>query len=87
MKNTGTVLGALLIGAALGAVAGILLAPAKGSDTRKKLADGTKDLTGSLKNKFTRSAEKVEEFANEKKENLEEFYNNVHSKSNPVATA
>ncbi|PBQ32995.1 hypothetical protein CNR22_14825 [Sphingobacteriaceae bacterium] len=87
MKNTGTILGALLIGAALGAVAGILLAPDKGSETRKKLMEGSKDLAGNLKNKFMRSAEKVEDFANEKKENLEEFYHNVHSASNPVATA
>jgi gas vesicle protein len=34
-KNRGTLIGGMFIGAAIGAVAGLLLAPRKGRDTRK----------------------------------------------------
>jgi gas vesicle protein len=36
-KNRGALIGGMLIGAALGAVAGLLVAPRKGQDTRKIL--------------------------------------------------
>lgn len=39
MDNTGKVLFAALVGAAAGAVAGVLLAPASGEETRKKLKE------------------------------------------------
>ena len=40
MSENGKVLSALLLGAAAGAVLGLLLAPEKGSDTRKKIKTG-----------------------------------------------
>lgn len=39
-------------GAAIGALAGILLAPDKGSETRKKIAGKAGDLTDSVKSSF-----------------------------------
>jgi gas vesicle protein len=39
MDNTGKVLFAALVGAAAGAVAGVLMAPASGEETRKKLRE------------------------------------------------
>ena len=42
----------ILIGAAAGAVLGILFAPEKGSDTRKKIGKKSSDLKESLKTKF-----------------------------------
>ena len=45
-------IGALLLGAAVGGALGILLAPDKGSETRKKILAKSDDLTDSLKEKF-----------------------------------
>jgi gas vesicle protein len=52
-NNTGKIVGALLIGAAVGATIGLLSAPAKGKDTRKKIVDKAGDISDTLKNKFS----------------------------------
>lgn len=51
-NNTGKVILALLVGAAVGGALGILLAPQSGKETRKKIAGKTDDFTKSLKSKF-----------------------------------
>ena len=50
--ESGKLLLGLLAGVAVGAALGILFAPAKGSDTRKKIYDKGEDLTEGLKEKF-----------------------------------
>jgi len=68
-NNTGKMIGALLLGAAIGGALGILFAPDKGSETRKKIAGKTNDLTDSLKEKFNsllEEAKKEIEAAKEK---------------------
>src|SRR5687768_12159307 len=53
MSNNGKILWAVLAGAAVGAVAGILFAPAKGEDTRKRIGDQAKKLTDGVKDLVT----------------------------------
>jgi gas vesicle protein len=68
-NDTGKIIGALLIGAAIGGVLGILFAPDKGSETRKKIAGETNDFTEALKEKFNvflEEAKKEFETAKEK---------------------
>jgi gas vesicle protein len=68
MANTKTLLG-FLAGAAVGALAGILLAPDKGSETRKKISKKTSDLGDSLKGSFNDFVDGIKDsYANMKSE-------------------
>lgn len=58
MKNSNVLLG-VLGGVAIGAVLGVLFAPAKGSETRKKIADKGGDLTDSFKDSVNKLSEKI----------------------------
>jgi len=51
MNNNSKIILALLGGVAIGAAIGILLAPDKGSETRKKMADAAKDFGDKAKEK------------------------------------
>jgi gas vesicle protein len=72
MANTKTLLG-FLAGAAVGALAGILLAPDKGSETRKKISKKTGDLGESLKGTF-----------NDFIDGIKESYSNVKTEAEDV---
>jgi gas vesicle protein len=50
--SSGKVVLGLLAGIATGAIVGILLAPDKGSDTRKKISKKSADYTGMVKDKI-----------------------------------
>lgn len=73
MNSTGKILTALVAGAALGAVAGILLAPDKGSETRRKLKEKGKKFKDDVKDKFRQGKEKFEDMAKAAKEKAEEL--------------
>ena len=55
------ILSGVLIGAAAGAILGILFAPDRGSETRRKISQKGNDLTDALKNKFNDFVDSVSE--------------------------
>ncbi len=59
--SAGKLLTGILIGAAAGAVLGILFAPDKGSETRKKIAQKGGDLKDTIRNKFNELGEAISE--------------------------
>ncbi len=68
MNTTGKLFTAVAAGVVAGAVLGILFAPDKGSETRKKISKKGKDVADDLKDKF----EKVKEKFNEIKEDMQQ---------------
>lgn len=54
-------LAGVLIGAAAGAVLGILFAPDKGSETRKKISEKSGEMGDNVKNKFNELGEAISE--------------------------
>ncbi|MBM6498545.1 YtxH domain-containing protein [Flavobacterium macrobrachii] len=58
MKNNNVLLG-ILGGVAVGAALGILFAPAKGSETRKKIADKGNDLKDNFKDSLSKLTDKI----------------------------
>jgi gas vesicle protein len=59
MKNSSKIFAALVVGAAVGAVLGIMFAPDKGSETRKKINEEGKKMSDALKNKYNEMKEKM----------------------------
>lgn len=60
-NDTGKLIGAVLLGAAIGAALGILFAPDKGSETRKKLVKGLHDLADEVDDALKQAKEETEE--------------------------
>ena len=52
MNSGSKVLLGVLAGAATGAILGVLFAPDKGEETRKRISEGSRDVTDNLKTKF-----------------------------------
>ena len=52
-NNTGKIIGAVLVGAAIGGILGILFAPDKGSETRKKILAKGEDFKDLIQDKIT----------------------------------
>ncbi len=77
MNNSGKILAAAAAGVAAGAMLGILFAPDKGSETRKKITDQGKKMADGVKDKFNKGKEKLndlkEDITQTVKEKLEEF--------------
>lgn len=84
-KNLSTGLVALLAGVGIGAVAGILFAPEKGSVLRKRLHDRHTEGVDELKRKVKGLKRKVKEKAVEKEHEFEARFNNLLAKADHKA--
>lgn len=77
MNNTGKIVTAVAAGAVAGAVLGILFAPDKGSETRKKINEQGKKVAEGLKTKFEKVSGKCNDLKDDirqkMKETAEEF--------------
>lgn len=71
--SSSKILVGFLAGAAVGALAGILFAPDKGSNTRKKIATKSGDITDSVKNSFNDFIDGVKQTYSGAKEDVEEL--------------
>ena len=83
MSNSKTLLG-FLAGAAVGALAGILFAPDKGSSTRKKILKKGEDLGESLKSSFNDFVDSAKSMYSSAKEDGEEAIEKGKSKMNTL---
>lgn len=71
MNNTGKIVTALATGAVAGAVLGILFAPDKGSETRKKISDAGKKLAEGVEKNLKRGKEKLAHLEDKVKEKMD----------------
>src|ERR1044071_682632 len=73
MKDSGRVIGALLLGAAAGAALGLLFAPGKGTEMRKKIMETGDDLISELTDRL-----------NESKKSLTDLKDRIMNKADEV---
>jgi len=73
MKNNAKVFAGILFGVAVGAVLGVMFAPRKGSDTRKKMADATKDFGDKAKEKVNEGMKMASAFRSKVNGEAEDF--------------
>lgn len=66
MNSTGKTIGGFIIGAAVGAAAGILLAPHSGRKTRKRIAAESRRMTNQLSDVMSQSLDSAKEAYNKK---------------------
>lgn len=65
MKSAGDIIGAFLIGVAVGTIIGILYAPQSGEDTRKFISEKGAKTIEDLNNKIHHLKEEIEKLKNE----------------------
>jgi len=82
--STGKVLLGVLAGAATGALLGVLLAPHKGSVTRKKISRTTAGYADGLKEKFGEMVDSVTAKFDKVKEDVSEFADQKMNKNGEV---
>ena len=82
MANTGKILAALIIGATAGAALGLLFAPDKGSETRKKITGKASLLNDEIKNRFNKSKVAANDIKERVMNRADEIKNTSQSRTN-----
>ena len=87
-NNRGTILVAVLAGAAVGAGLGILYAPNKGSKTRRKIKHGVNDATQDVSDWLKHAKDDLVKTANDNKEafdkKIEKTMSNMSNKAEDI---
>ena len=65
MNNTNKILTAVGAGIVVGTIVGVLFAPEKGSETRKKISGQGKKIVEDVQNKFRRGSNKFNDLADD----------------------
>ena len=90
-KHSAQLIGAMLIGVAVGAIGGVLFAPEKGKKTRKKIVKGAQEATNNFKNSIQEQINtlrsEAEELASSAKSKSEEIAKDVRQKADSVRNA
>ena len=79
-KNSGIVLG-LLAGAAIGSLLGVLFAPEKGRETRKRLRRKAEDLRDEAFEQYEQLSEKAKQGVEKLKQEYEKYKSHNNDKS------
>lgn len=87
-NETRKVIGALLVGTAVGAALGILFAPAKGTDTRKAISDKSDEIMDGMSDKFNEFLNSVKKEYQMVKEKATGYYSeNGNSRKESIRTS
>jgi len=84
--STGKVLLGILAGVAAGGLLGILFAPDKGSNTRKKISKKSEDYVDSLKGSFNDFLDNMTEKFEKVKDDVSEFAHHTKNKVKETPT-
>ncbi|HEX8279068.1 MAG TPA: YtxH domain-containing protein [Segetibacter sp.] len=87
MNSGSKVLLGVLAGAATGAILGVLFAPDKGEETRRRISEGSKDVTDNLKTKFGEFVDGLAERYDSVKETATDLLDQGRQKASNVVSA
>jgi gas vesicle protein len=82
--STGKLIAGILVGAAAGALIGVLFAPDKGSETRKKIMRKGEDYKDAVNDTFNDIMDKTSEKFDSMKEKVDDFMEKGKSKISDV---
>ncbi|MDZ7848364.1 MAG: YtxH domain-containing protein [Owenweeksia sp.] len=86
-SQSGNVILGTLVGAAAGFAAGILLAPAKGSETREKLSEQSNDLKSTINDAADRAVASLKDLRESAENSFRHQKNEVKTKANEAAAS
>lgn len=84
MNDNAKIVTALLLGAAAGAIVGLLFAPDKGSETRKKIMSSTDDLIDQLQEKINEGKSALSDLKSKAMGKAEELKNKAQQKADEL---